>query len=156
MVTRGMLAEIYRGFAASPILSILPLPQSCSMRPSCRDECRELEEAFSSLLLDDMKQRLLRAFRGQTSEEAWLPQLLGSAATSRGRRMVAVQEELRKAQIERDIAWLRVELLEMKSQNHQLAKTLLDLSMEIQRLRNETDLSAALESKTLNVAASPE
>ncbi|KAJ6663108.1 hypothetical protein lerEdw1_010701 [Lerista edwardsae] len=115
------------------------------------------EETFSSLLLDDTKQRLLRAFRGQTSGEAWIPQLLGPAVTEgRGRRSVAFREELRKAQIEGAIAWLRVELLEMKSQNHKLAKTLQDLSMEIQRLRNETDMSVALESKTLNVAASPE
>lgn len=46
--------------------------------------------------------------------------------------------------------------LEIRSQNHHLAKTLLDLNMEMQRLRNENELSAASESKALNIAISPE
>ncbi|KAF7247068.1 Alanine and arginine-rich domain-containing protein [Varanus komodoensis] len=50
---------------------------------------------------------------------------------------------------------IKQDLLEMKSQNRKLAKTLLDLSVEIQRLRNETDMSAALESKP-SIMASPE
>uniref|UniRef100_A0A8C0H5Q7 Uncharacterized protein n=1 Tax=Chelonoidis abingdonii TaxID=106734 RepID=A0A8C0H5Q7_CHEAB len=47
-------------------------------------------------------------------------------------------------------------MLEIRSQNHHLAKTLLDLNMEMQRLRNENELSAASESKALNIAISPE
>ncbi|KAH1178463.1 hypothetical protein KIL84_012165 [Mauremys mutica] len=49
-----------------------------------------------------------------------------------------------------------VVLLEIRSQNHHLAKTLLDLNMEMRRLRNENELSAASESKALNIAISPE
>ena len=44
----------------------------------------------------------------------------------------------------------------MKSQNQKLARTLLDISTEIQRLRNENDLSATVESETLNMATIPE
>uniref|UniRef100_A0A670XRQ2 Uncharacterized protein n=1 Tax=Pseudonaja textilis TaxID=8673 RepID=A0A670XRQ2_PSETE len=47
-------------------------------------------------------------------------------------------------------------LLEMKFQNRKLAKTLLDLNMEIQRLRNEIDMSAALESKDLSFFGNPD
>ncbi|XP_053102827.1 alanine and arginine-rich domain-containing protein-like isoform X3 [Hemicordylus capensis] len=117
----------------------------------------ESEETFSSMLLEDLKQRLLQAFRGQGPGGASSPQLLRPAAREgRGKRTVSVQEELHKAYLEGTIVWLRGELLEMKSQNRKLAQTLLDLSTEIQRLRHEGDMSAALESKTLSIAASPE
>ncbi|XP_054840446.1 alanine and arginine-rich domain-containing protein [Eublepharis macularius] len=113
------------------------------------------EEALSSLLLEDVKQRLQKAFREQRTASS--PQALRPAASKdRGKRTLAAQEELRRARIEGAIAWLRVELLEMKSQNRQLAKTLLDLSTDIQRLRNETEIMASVESKTLSIAASPE
>ncbi|XP_062987394.1 alanine and arginine-rich domain-containing protein [Elgaria multicarinata webbii] len=113
------------------------------------------EDAFSSLLLEDVKHRLRQAFRGQRGPPPHRPRPLESRGGG-SRRAAAAQEELRRAHVEGAIAWLRVELLEMKSQNRKLAKTLLDLSMEIQRLRNETDMSAALESKTLSIPASPE
>ncbi|XP_077207735.1 alanine- and arginine-rich domain-containing protein [Paroedura picta] len=113
------------------------------------------EEALSSLLLEDVKQRLRKAFRGQgAASPPPAPRL--AASQERGKRNPAVQEELRRAHVEGAIAWLRVELLEMKSQNRQLAKTLLDLSTDIQRLRNETEMTAALESKTPSIAESPE
>ncbi|KAH0617477.1 hypothetical protein JD844_015769 [Phrynosoma platyrhinos] len=109
------------------------------------------EDSFSSLLLEDIKLRLLRAFREQGSKEADSVQLPGPVEHSDScTTALAAQEELRRVHIEGAIAWLR---LEMKSQNRKLARTLLDLSMEIQRLRNETDMSAALESKTLSTTA---
>ncbi|KAJ7338076.1 hypothetical protein JRQ81_010621 [Phrynocephalus forsythii] len=118
------------------------------------------EETFSSLLLEELKQRLLQAFRGErhwgrAAPSAHLP---GRPAdgTGAGRTALVAQEELRRAHIEGAIAWLRVELLEMKSQNQKLARTLLDLSMEIQRLRNENDMSVAVESEILSTAITPE
>ncbi|XP_063156342.1 alanine and arginine-rich domain-containing protein [Candoia aspera] len=117
----------------------------------------ENEDTFSSFLLEDIKQRLLQAFQGQTTRVAASPLLPRPVEdTGHGRRAMPTQEDLHRRHIEQGIAWLRVELLEMKFQNRKLAKTLLDLSMEIQRLRNETDLSAALESKALSTAGSPE
>ncbi|KAL8181675.1 UNVERIFIED_CONTAM: hypothetical protein K2H54_020147 [Gekko kuhli] len=114
------------------------------------------EEALSSLLLEDVKQRLREAFRGQgTASSSPVPRL-AAASQERGKRTLAAQEELRRAHIEGAIAWLRVELLEMKSQNRQLAKTLLDLSTDIQRLRNDAEMTAALESKTSSIAESSE
>ncbi|XP_042320855.1 alanine and arginine-rich domain-containing protein-like [Sceloporus undulatus] len=115
------------------------------------------EESFSSLLLEDIKLRLLQAFREQGSREVAIAQLSGAVEHSgSGNTAQVAQEELQRVHIEGAIAWLRVELLEMKSQNRKLARTLLDLSMEIKRLRNETDMSAALESKTLSTTAIPE
>ncbi|XP_060098920.1 alanine and arginine-rich domain-containing protein [Heteronotia binoei] len=113
------------------------------------------EEALSSTLLEDVKQRLQKAFRGQGIASSLLTPRL-AASQERGNRTLAAQEELRRAHIEGAIAWLRVELLEMKSQNRQLAKTLLDLSTDIRRLRNETEMTAALESESLSIAESPE
>ncbi|KAM6457830.1 alanine- and arginine-rich domain-containing protein [Liasis olivaceus] len=117
----------------------------------------ENEDAFSSFLLEDVKQRLLQAFHGQATGVAAIPRLPRPVEdVGRGRRAVPAQDDLHRGHIEKGIAWLRVELLEMKFQNQKLAKTLLDLSMEIQRLRNETDMSAALESKALSTIGSPE
>ncbi|XP_015276872.1 PREDICTED: alanine and arginine-rich domain-containing protein [Gekko japonicus] len=114
------------------------------------------EEALSSLLLEDVKQRLRKAFRGQGTASTPLAPRLAAASQERGKRTLAAQEELRRAHIEGAIAWLRVELLEMKSQNRQLAKTLLDLSTDIQRLRNETEMTPSLESKNPCIAESSE
>ncbi|XP_033009945.1 alanine and arginine-rich domain-containing protein [Lacerta agilis] len=116
------------------------------------------EEAFCSSLLDDIKQRLRHAFRGPGGAASPQQLLMPSrpAAPCKGRGVEVALEEARRAHVEGAIAWLRVELLEMKSQNHKLAKTLLDLSMEIQRLRNEADGPTALESKTPSFAASSE
>nr|XP_060627684.1 alanine and arginine-rich domain-containing protein [Anolis sagrei ordinatus] len=113
------------------------------------------EGSFSSLLLEDIKRRVIRAFQG--SSDAAAVQLHTAVENShKGTTTLTVQEELRRMRVEGAIAWLRVELLEMKSQNHKLARTLLDLSVEIQRLRNETDMSVAIESKTLSTTVIPE
>ncbi|XP_070605349.1 alanine and arginine-rich domain-containing protein [Erythrolamprus reginae] len=107
----------------------------------------ENEDAFSSFLLEDIKQRLLQAFQGQTTGIAITPVLSRPVAdTGRGRRAGPTQD-LHWGHMEKGIAWLRIEMLEMKFQNQKLARTLLDLSMEIQRLKNEIDTPAALESK---------
>lgn len=68
------------------------------------------EEALSSLLLEDVKQRLRKAFRGRgTALSPPSPRLAPSQ--DRGKRTLAAQEELRRAHIEGAIAWLRVELV---------------------------------------------
>ncbi|XP_047584592.1 alanine and arginine-rich domain-containing protein [Lutra lutra] len=46
------------------------------------------------------------------------------------------------------LAGLRAELLEMRFQNHQLAKTLLDLNKKMQRLKKEYELEIASESQS--------
>ncbi|XP_036950067.1 protein FAM167A isoform X1 [Acanthopagrus latus] len=74
-----------------------------------------------------------------TGESREDPQESGSTdrPVSLGRSFQA-NEELRRAQIDGAITWLRSELLEMRSQDLQLAQTLLGLNTEIQRLRRES------------------
>uniref|UniRef100_A0A673AAS0 Uncharacterized protein n=1 Tax=Sphaeramia orbicularis TaxID=375764 RepID=A0A673AAS0_9TELE len=96
------------------------------------------EDTLSTMVLENIKNKLIHAFRatGESKEDA---QKSGSAVrpVSIGRSFQA-NEELRRAQIDGAITWLRSELLEMRSQDLQLAQTLLGLNTEIQRLRRES------------------
>uniref|UniRef100_A0A3P8VWX7 Uncharacterized LOC103394050 n=1 Tax=Cynoglossus semilaevis TaxID=244447 RepID=A0A3P8VWX7_CYNSE len=86
------------------------------------------EDTLSTMVLEDIKNKLINAFKatGESREDG--QQCQGPRAN----------EELRRAQIDGAITWLRSELLEMRSQDLQLAQTLLGLNTEIQRLRRES------------------
>ncbi|CAN9493005.1 unnamed protein product [Ophioblennius macclurei] len=108
-----------------------------------RDRDSHSEDTLSTMVLENIKNKLIHAFRaaGESRADprdsdpgAGLP--LGAGATA-GRSFQA-NEELRRAQIDGAITWLRSELLEMRSQDLQLAQTLLGLNSEIQRLRRES------------------
>ncbi|XP_068504949.1 alanine and arginine-rich domain-containing protein [Syngnathus scovelli] len=95
------------------------------------------EDSLSTMVLENIKNKLIDAFRtsGESREDP--------AGTVRARRVSIsrnreANEELRRAQIDGAITWLRSELLEMRSQDLQLAQTLLGLNSEIQRLRRES------------------
>ncbi|TKS88221.1 Protein FAM167A [Collichthys lucidus] len=96
------------------------------------------EDTLSTMVLENIKNKLIHAFRatGESREDS---QEHGTAVrpVSIGRSYQA-NEELRRAQIDGAITWLRSELLEMRSQDLQLAQTLLGLNTEIQRLRRES------------------
>uniref|UniRef100_A0A667WDP6 Uncharacterized protein n=1 Tax=Myripristis murdjan TaxID=586833 RepID=A0A667WDP6_9TELE len=96
------------------------------------------EDTLSTLVLENIKDKLIHAFRA-TGESRKELQDSGSAVrpASIGRSYQA-NEELRRAKIDGAITWLRSELLEMRSQDRQLAQTLLGLNTEIQRLRRES------------------
>ncbi|KAF3834095.1 hypothetical protein F7725_025299 [Dissostichus mawsoni] len=96
------------------------------------------EDTLSTMVLENIKNKLIHAFRA-TGESRVNPQDSGSTfrPVSIGRSYQA-NEELRRAQIDGAITWLRSELLEMRSQDLQLAQTLLGLNTEIQRLRRES------------------
>ncbi|XP_050923916.1 uncharacterized protein LOC127139810 [Lates calcarifer] len=96
------------------------------------------EDTLSTMVLENIKNKLIHAFRA-TGESKEDPQDSGSTVrlVSIGRSYQA-NEELRRAQIDGAITWLRSELLEMRSQDLQLAQTLLGLNTEIQRLRRES------------------
>lgn len=96
------------------------------------------EDTLSTMVLENIKNKLIHAFRA-TEESRDHPQNSGSSVRplSIGRSLQA-NEELRRAQIDGAITWLRSELLEMRSQDLQLAQTLLGLNTEIQRLRRES------------------
>ncbi|CAL1583423.1 unnamed protein product [Knipowitschia caucasica] len=91
------------------------------------------EDSLSTLMLDSIKTRLIQAFRAA-----------GEGGCQRAGRPISIgpslqaNEELRRAQIDGAITWIRSELSEMRSQDLQLAQTLLGLNSEIQRLRRES------------------
>ncbi|XP_072303290.1 alanine and arginine-rich domain-containing protein [Eucyclogobius newberryi] len=97
------------------------------------------EDTLSTLMLDNIKTKLKHAFRA-TGEGA-----RGGDGCQRGAgrpmsigQSLQANEELRRAQIDGALTWIRSELLEMRSQDLQLAQTLLGLNSEIQRLRRES------------------
>ncbi|XP_024250894.1 uncharacterized protein si:ch211-153f2.3 isoform X1 [Oncorhynchus tshawytscha] len=111
------------------------------------------EDTLSTMVLENIKNKLIHAFR-TTGEPRDAPEST-TGPFSIGRSYQA-NEELRRAKIDGAITWLRSELenmiyspiitmqLEMRSQDQQLAQTLLGLNNEIQRLRRES-MSGALE-----------
>ncbi|KAM4629977.1 alanine- and arginine-rich domain-containing protein [Polymixia lowei] len=96
------------------------------------------EDTLSTMVLENIKNKLIHAFRA-TGEPREEPQGSGSTvhAVNIGRSYQA-NEELRRAKIDGAITWIRSELLEMRSQDRQLARTLLGLNTEIQKLRRES------------------
>ncbi|XP_003200692.1 alanine- and arginine-rich domain-containing protein [Danio rerio] len=105
----------------------------------------QYEDSVSIMVLENIKNKLLHAFR--TSSE---PQNPAETVTHSVGKSLQVNEELRRAKIDGAITWLRTELLEMRSQDRQLAQTLLGLNKEIQRLRRESG-SLLLEEDTENL-----
>ncbi|KAK7125176.1 hypothetical protein R3I94_019270 [Phoxinus phoxinus] len=94
----------------------------------------QYEDSVSVMVLENIKNKLLHAFR--TSAEPRACAETDGAAPPVGKSF-QVNEELRRAKIDGAITWLRSELLEMRSQDRRLAQTLLGLNKEIQRLRRE-------------------
>lgn len=136
------------------------------------------EDTLSTMVLENIKNKLIHAFRaaGESREEH--PQSSSAVRPVSLGRSYQANEELRRAQIDGAITWLRSELvrqiccllyllrcqlthpsalkctlfiqhadsavfvvymqLEMRSQDLQLAQTLLGLNTEIQRLRRES------------------
>ncbi|KAM9198176.1 alanine- and arginine-rich domain-containing protein [Dugong dugon] len=102
------------------------------------------EMPTTSGLLEDIRRRLLRAFQ----------RAVPRAGSRRAREEAeaaaeAGPEELCSARVEGALAALRAELLEMRFQNRQLARTLLDLNMKMQQLKKEYELEIASESQDL-------
>ncbi|MEQ2262458.1 hypothetical protein XENORESO_012447 [Xenotaenia resolanae] len=95
------------------------------------------EDTLSTLVLENVKNKLIHAFRVTTEPRDLQESPCSSKSISIGRSHQA-NEELRRAKIDGAITWLRSELLEMRTQDLQLAQTLLGLNTEIQRLRRES------------------
>lgn len=127
------------------------------------DRDSQSEDSLSTLVLENIKNRLVLAFRA-AGEPRRAPQESASFSSC-----YQANEELRRAQIDGALTWIRSELvspaaglwvlmgirssfllfcplillllnlqLEMRSQDLQLAETLLELNTEIQRLRRES------------------
>ncbi|KAL0962481.1 hypothetical protein UPYG_G00340590 [Umbra pygmaea] len=98
------------------------------------------EDSLSIMVLENIKNKLIHAFRNTGETRDTLESTTGPVSIGRSYQ---ANEELRRAKIDGAISWLRSELLEMRSQDQQLAKTLLGLNAEIQRMRES--ISGALE-----------
>ncbi|XP_031295819.2 alanine and arginine-rich domain-containing protein [Camelus dromedarius] len=94
--------------------------------------------AAAGPLLEDLRRRLVRAFQ-RAVPRGGLRRSREEAAAA------AAREEQSRARVESALAGLRAELLEMHFQNHQLARTLLDLDMKMQQLKKEYELEIASE-----------
>ncbi|XP_003256191.1 alanine and arginine-rich domain-containing protein [Nomascus leucogenys] len=124
-------------------------------RPACgfpgdgRSTDVQEEALAASPLLEDLRRRLTLAFQ-------WAVQ----RATSRRAReaaAAAAREEQSWTRVEATLARLRAELVEMQFQNHQLARTLLDLNMKVQQLKKEYELEITSHSQSpKDDAANPE
>ncbi|KAG5842695.1 protein FAM167A [Anguilla anguilla] len=96
----------------------------------------QCEDIMSTMMLENIKNKLIHAFR--VTGEPLASTAPGTHMLSNIGRNLQANEELRRAKIEGAISWLRSELLEMRSQDRQLAQTLLGLNSEIEKLRTET------------------
>lgn len=96
------------------------------------------EDTLSTMVLENIKSKLIHAFRAAGESRADHRESGASVRPLSIGRNLQANEELRRAQIDGALTWLRTELLEMRSQDLQLAQTLLGLNTEIQRLRRES------------------
>ncbi|KAF6720598.1 hypothetical protein FQA47_012464 [Oryzias melastigma] len=95
------------------------------------DRDSQSEDTLSSIALENIKNKLIHAFRVTESREE-----SGCSVTPASMsRSYQANEELRRAKIDGAITWLS---RSMRTQDLQLAQTLLGLNMEIQRLRRES------------------
>ncbi|XP_077023643.1 alanine- and arginine-rich domain-containing protein [Tamandua tetradactyla] len=100
----------------------------------------------TSRLLEDFRRRMPRGGSRWPRE-----------AAARAAGAAAAQEEQGPARVEGALAGLRAELLEMRFQNRQLARMLLDLHTKMQQLKREYELEIASESQNLeDNAVNPE
>ncbi|XP_077599927.1 alanine- and arginine-rich domain-containing protein [Stigmatopora nigra] len=97
------------------------------------------EDTLSTMVLENIKNKLIDAFRTSGKSRDDLREDVSMREKQLSvRKCRQANEELRRAQIDGAITWLRSELLEMRSQDLQLAQTLLGLNTEIQRMRRES------------------
>ncbi|XP_017386167.1 alanine and arginine-rich domain-containing protein [Cebus imitator] len=128
--------RISRGFQGLPGRGELWFsPRPASGFPGDR---RSTDVQETSPLLEDLRRRLTRAFQ-------WAMQ---RRASRRAQEAAAALEEQSRERVEVALAGLRAELVEMHFQNHQLARTLLDLNMKVQQLKKECELGFTSDSQS--------
>ncbi|XP_002759357.2 alanine- and arginine-rich domain-containing protein [Callithrix jacchus] len=101
---------------------------------------RSTDVQEASPLLEDLRQRLTRAFQ-------WAIQRRASRRAQEAAAVAALEEQSR-AREEVTLAGQRAKLVEMHFQNHQLARTLLDLNMKVQQLKKECELGFTSDSQS--------
>ncbi|XP_055989018.1 alanine and arginine-rich domain-containing protein [Sorex fumeus] len=101
-------------------------------------------EARSSL--EDLRRRLAPAFQRTRRRGA-------SGCSWEAAAWASLLEMQRRARVESALAWLRCELLEMRFENRQLTRTLLDLSLKMEHFKKEYEMEIAVESQCLETNA---
>nr|XP_048313034.1 alanine and arginine-rich domain-containing protein [Myodes glareolus] len=110
------------------------------------------------------RQRMSRGLHGVSGRAAlWFPAFHSVHRTPCGTWHIEAQEQARasapvlehlrrqertRVRMECALARLRAELLELRFQNHQLARTLLDLNVKMQQLKKQQDLERASKSQS--------
>uniref|UniRef100_A0A2K5W2H4 Alanine and arginine rich domain containing protein n=1 Tax=Macaca fascicularis TaxID=9541 RepID=A0A2K5W2H4_MACFA len=140
---RQRISQGLQGLPGRAELWFPPRP-ACGFPGDGRSTDVQEEALAASPLLEDLKRRLTRAFQ-------WAVQ----RGTSRREREAAAAAAAREEQswVEATLAGLRAELVEMHFQNHQLARTLLDLNMKVQQLKKEYELEITSDSQSPKDAA---
>ncbi|XP_042120889.2 alanine- and arginine-rich domain-containing protein [Peromyscus maniculatus bairdii] len=110
-----------------------------------RIEAQEQVRA-SSPVLDHLRRQLERAF--QRAAARGRARRAREAVAAVAAVAAAAREERTRARMECALARLRAELLELRFQNHQLARTLLDLNTKMQQLKKQQDLERASKSQS--------
>ncbi|KAF7464119.1 Hypothetical predicted protein [Marmota monax] len=137
----GTMVTAQREFSGGPMES--PAELDCGPQPFVSGAVQE-ESPAANPLLEDLRRRLMRAL--QRTMARWGSRRAREAAAA---AEAAALEEQSPARVESALGRLRAELLEMCFQNHQLARTLLDLNTKMQQLKTEHELEIASESQSL-------
>ncbi|XP_005316423.3 alanine- and arginine-rich domain-containing protein [Ictidomys tridecemlineatus] len=141
----GTTVTAQREFSGGPMES--PAELDCGPQPLVSGAVQE-ESPAANPLLEDLRRRLMRAL--QRTVARWgSRRAREAAAAAEAAAEAAALEEQSRARVESALGRLRAELLEMRFQNHQLARTLLDLNTKMQQLKTEHELEIASESQSL-------
>uniref|UniRef100_A0A8D2AUD6 Alanine and arginine rich domain containing protein n=1 Tax=Sciurus vulgaris TaxID=55149 RepID=A0A8D2AUD6_SCIVU len=141
----GTTVSADREFSGSPMES--PAELNCGRQPLVPGTAQE-EAPAANPLLEDLRRRLMRAL--QRTVARWGSRRAREAASAaEAAAEAAALEEQSRARVESALGRLRAELLEMRFQNHQLARTLLDLNTKMQQLKTEHELEIASESQSV-------
>ncbi|EHH28727.1 Alanine and arginine-rich domain-containing protein [Macaca mulatta] len=137
---RQRISQGLQGLPGRAELWFPPRP-ACGFPGDGRSTDVQEEALAASPLLEDLKRRLTRAFQ-------WAVQRGTSRSEREAAAAAAAREEQSWARVEATLAGLRAELVEMHFQNHQLARTLLDLNMKVQQLKKEYELEITSDSQS--------
>ncbi|XP_032714269.1 alanine and arginine-rich domain-containing protein [Lontra canadensis] len=121
-----------------------PAPRPARGSPGGSKSMNRQEEAHAARpRLEDLRRRQTRAWQRTVPRGS-----SGRPRAEAGPEAEAPRDPPGTAHVGTALAGLRAELLEMRFQNHQLAKTLLDLNKKMQRLKKEYELEIASESQS--------
>ncbi|XP_011912790.1 PREDICTED: alanine and arginine-rich domain-containing protein [Cercocebus atys] len=137
---RQRISQGLQGLPGRAELWFPPRP-ACGFPGDGRSTDVQEEALAASPLLEDLRRRLTRAFQ-------WAVQRGTSRREREAAAAAAAREEQSWARLEATLAGLRAELVEMHFQNHQLARTLLDLNMKVQQLKKEYELEITSDSQS--------